>query len=148
MEFKGGNKAIRDRTDDGRDIHLFRYARKAYVEYVGQFVCKGSHDRRDGGPDHPAWVIALCPKCHRRAHYGADGPEYNRTLTNRANDWNGVLRRLLREWYGRLHAFLGVCIYPVAIPRIQVTIFSEIRPTEKDMTTTTPGFENPSRSRM
>ena len=37
-------------------------------------------------PDHPAWVIALCPNCHRRAHYGSDGPEYNRTLTNRAND--------------------------------------------------------------
>jgi 5-methylcytosine-specific restriction protein A len=193
MEFKGGNKAIRDHADDGKDIHLFRYTRKAFVEYVGQFVCTGSHDRRapdvhgndrravvfelvplnefqeigspdrqpevtdlenlraralagsaqireavarlqavrersaavreyvlaraagvcegcrmaapfvtaqgipylephhtrrlsDGGPDHPAWVIALCPNCHRSAHYGADGPEYNRTLTNRAND--------------------------------------------------------------
>jgi 5-methylcytosine-specific restriction protein A len=28
------------------------------------------HLRRlsDGGPDHPAYVIALCPSCHRRVH--------------------------------------------------------------------------------
>lgn len=31
----------------------------------------------DGGPDHPANVIALCPNCHRRAHYSADGEEFN-----------------------------------------------------------------------
>src|ERR1700730_497410 len=23
----------------------------------------------DGGPDHPRWVIAICPNCHRRAHH-------------------------------------------------------------------------------
>ena len=46
MEFKAGNRAIRDHADDGKDIHLFRYVRKAFVEYVGQFVCTGSHDRR------------------------------------------------------------------------------------------------------
>lgn len=34
----------------------------------------------DGGPDHPALVIALCPNCHRRVHAGADGPAYNRDL--------------------------------------------------------------------
>lgn len=40
------------------------------------------HLRRvsDGGPDHPAHVIALCPNCHRRVHAGADGPSYNSTL--------------------------------------------------------------------
>ncbi|WP_421188799.1 HNH endonuclease [Aeromonas enteropelogenes] len=26
----------------------------------------------DGGPDHPANVIALCPNCHRRAHHALD----------------------------------------------------------------------------
>jgi 5-methylcytosine-specific restriction protein A len=33
------------------------------------------HLRRvsDGGPDHPAHVIALCPNCHRRVHAGIDG---------------------------------------------------------------------------
>lgn len=32
------------------------------------------HIRRltDGGPDDPRHMIALCPNCHRAAHYGAD----------------------------------------------------------------------------
>ena len=40
------------------------------------------HLRRisDGGPDHPAHVIALCPNCHRRVHAGADGGAYNSSL--------------------------------------------------------------------
>lgn len=43
------------------------------------------HIRRvsDGGPDHPAFVIALCPNCHRRVHAGADGPQYNASLLDR-----------------------------------------------------------------
>lgn len=31
----------------------------------------------DGGPDHPAHVIALCPNCHREVHHGADGEKLN-----------------------------------------------------------------------
>jgi 5-methylcytosine-specific restriction enzyme A len=40
------------------------------------------HLRRlsDGGPDHPAHVIALCPNCHRRVHAGVDGSSYNDRL--------------------------------------------------------------------
>ncbi|WP_375414642.1 HNH endonuclease [uncultured Bradyrhizobium sp.] len=40
------------------------------------------HLRRvsDGGPDHPQFVIALCPNCHRRVHAGQDGEDYNSTL--------------------------------------------------------------------
>ena len=34
----------------------------------------------DGGPDHPAHVIALCPNCHRRVHFSHDGEEYNTQL--------------------------------------------------------------------
>lgn len=34
----------------------------------------------DGGPDHPAHVIALCPTCHRRVHHGEDGQTYNAAL--------------------------------------------------------------------
>lgn len=37
----------------------------------------------DGGPDHPAHVIALCPTCHRRVHYGHDGKDYNEALAER-----------------------------------------------------------------
>lgn len=34
----------------------------------------------DGGPDHPANVIALCPNCHRRAHYSTDAEQFNQDL--------------------------------------------------------------------
>lgn len=40
------------------------------------------HTRRisDGGPDHPAAVIGLCPTCHSRAHYADDGEAFNQRL--------------------------------------------------------------------
>lgn len=43
------------------------------------------HLRRvsDGGPDHPRWVAALCPTCHRRIHYGSDGGNWNSYLNER-----------------------------------------------------------------
>lgn len=34
----------------------------------------------DGGADHPDWVIALCPTCHRRIHHGEDGESFNEEL--------------------------------------------------------------------
>jgi 5-methylcytosine-specific restriction protein A len=34
----------------------------------------------DGGPDHPDRVIALCPNCHRRAHYSIDADTFNQGL--------------------------------------------------------------------
>jgi len=34
----------------------------------------------DGGPDHPKHVIALCPNCHRRAHYSEDSLSFNKSL--------------------------------------------------------------------
>ena len=37
----------------------------------------------DGGPDHPAHVIALCPNCHREVHHGADGEKLNKEFI----DW-------------------------------------------------------------
>ena len=37
----------------------------------------------DGGPDHPAHVIALCPTCHRRAHHAQDARAYNERLIAR-----------------------------------------------------------------
>jgi 5-methylcytosine-specific restriction enzyme A len=39
--------------------------------------------RADSGPDHPQWVIALCPNCHSRVHYGVDGHIYNDELSQR-----------------------------------------------------------------
>jgi 5-methylcytosine-specific restriction protein A len=34
----------------------------------------------DGGPDAPEHVIALCPNCHRRAHYAEDSRDFNQAL--------------------------------------------------------------------
>ncbi|MBY5992943.1 HNH endonuclease signature motif containing protein [Ferrimonas balearica] len=44
------------------------------------------HRLSDGGPDHPANVIALCPNCHRRVHFGKDGGTYNEKLIEVIND--------------------------------------------------------------
>lgn len=37
----------------------------------------------DGGPDHPHGVIALCPNCHRKAHYAKDAMVFNTALKAR-----------------------------------------------------------------
>ncbi|QIL79338.1 HNH endonuclease [Diaphorobacter sp. HDW4A] len=34
----------------------------------------------DDGPDHPQWVGAICPNCHRRIHSGVDGKQWNEQL--------------------------------------------------------------------
>ncbi len=41
------------------------------------------HTRRlsDGGPDHPRWVGAICPNCHKEIHYGTNGKDKNTRLT-------------------------------------------------------------------
>lgn len=40
------------------------------------------HIRRlsDGGPDDPDWVAALCPNCHRKAHYSKKHKSVNEEL--------------------------------------------------------------------
>ena len=42
------------------------------------------------GPDDPNWVIALCPNCHRRAHYGQDSADYNQRLTQSVNKMEDI----------------------------------------------------------
>lgn len=44
----------------------------------------------DGGPDHPRWVAAICPNCHREIHHGKGGDALNERLKKR-------LRRLEQE---------------------------------------------------
>ncbi|MEE1950170.1 HNH endonuclease [Pseudomonas alcaligenes] len=47
----------------------------------GPFLeCHHLHRVADGGPDHPQNVVALCPNCHRRAHYAKDSVEFNNKL--------------------------------------------------------------------
>jgi HNH endonuclease len=66
-----------------RSAHrLTRDAPAPFLRTDGTPYLEPHHLRRvsDGGPDHPAHVIALCPNCHRRVHGGADGQTYNTTL--------------------------------------------------------------------
>jgi 5-methylcytosine-specific restriction enzyme A len=46
------------------------------------------HIRRlsDGGPDHPRWVAAICPNCHREIHSGMDGENLNQVLAAKIGD--------------------------------------------------------------
>ena len=41
----------------------------------------------EGGADHPDKVVALCPNCHRRVHYGRDGEEFNHSLIDRLENY-------------------------------------------------------------
>lgn len=46
------------------------------------------HTKRlaDDGPDHPAWVGAICPTCHREIHHGENGQELNTRLQARLRE--------------------------------------------------------------
>jgi 5-methylcytosine-specific restriction protein A len=46
------------------------------------------HTKRlaDRGPDHPRWVGAVCPSCHRNIHHGKDGHVLNEKLIARLAD--------------------------------------------------------------
>jgi 5-methylcytosine-specific restriction protein A len=49
MEFVSGNRAIRDSSKNGEELHLFKFKKKGFVEYMGQMVCMGYTVRN--GPD-------------------------------------------------------------------------------------------------
>jgi 5-methylcytosine-specific restriction protein A len=53
-----------------------------FLTAAGSPYLEPHHIRRvsDGGLDHPAHVAAICPNCHRRAHYGADATDLNTSL--------------------------------------------------------------------
>ena len=56
-----------------------------FVKKDGTPYLEPHHTTRlaDEGPDHPAWVGAICPTCHRRIHSGEDGAAWNRRLQER-----------------------------------------------------------------
>ena len=37
----------------------------------------------DDGPDHPMYVAAVCPNCHRRIHSGEDGEQFNKSIKDK-----------------------------------------------------------------
>jgi 5-methylcytosine-specific restriction enzyme A len=41
MEFRAGNRAVRDHAADGRELHLFEQARRGHLRYRGQMICAG-----------------------------------------------------------------------------------------------------------
>lgn len=47
MQFKMGNKAIRDHVKDGKALHLFEQQREGHVRYNGQFAL-ASYEYREG----------------------------------------------------------------------------------------------------
>lgn len=53
-----------------------------FVKRDGTPYLEPHHTKRlaDSGPDHPRWVAAICPNCHREIHSGKDGSEKNRAL--------------------------------------------------------------------
>jgi 5-methylcytosine-specific restriction enzyme A len=85
-----GKRNVYERSQDVRVYVLVRANGKCegcsapapFLRSDGTPYLEPHHLRRlsDGGPDHPAHVIALCPNCHRRVHAGADGATYNAKL--------------------------------------------------------------------
>jgi 5-methylcytosine-specific restriction protein A len=59
----------------------------------GQPYLEPHHIRRltDGGPDHPHWVIGVCPNCHQRAYHSADAVEFNQTLVGIVEKIEGAI---------------------------------------------------------
>jgi hypothetical protein len=99
--FTAGQKSSQSPSQGKRNVYQRSQDVRVYVLARAQGKCEGynasapflrpdgnpylelHHLRRlsDGGPDHPAYVIALCPNCHRRVHAAADGPAYNAKLS-------------------------------------------------------------------
>jgi 5-methylcytosine-specific restriction protein A len=50
------------------------------VHHIGALSLDDRADRIDN-------VAAICPNCHRRAHYGTDRDEYNQNLRVSVDDW-------------------------------------------------------------
>lgn len=85
-----GKRNVYQRSRDVRVYVLARASGKCegcmqpapFLRKDGSPYLEPHHIRRvsDGGPDHPASVISLCPTCHRRVHAGTDGTDYNNQL--------------------------------------------------------------------
>jgi cytochrome c553 len=87
-------KAIYRRRSKAIHLYVLRRAngrcegcKKAgpFRTFSGSVYLEPHHIKRlaDNGPDHPSKVIALCPNCHRRAHYGEDAKSFNSLLTRK-----------------------------------------------------------------
>ncbi len=81
MEWVRGNVAIRDHAKNGKTLHLFEYIRKAYVRYVGEAICIGSHvEQRPDRNGNPRNAIVFHLSIQPLGMPGIQGP------INRHND--------------------------------------------------------------
>jgi DNA invertase Pin-like site-specific DNA recombinase/5-methylcytosine-specific restriction endonuclease McrA len=91
VQFRDGTfRVVYQRSEDVRAYVLSRSkgccegckSAAPFVRKDGSPYLEPHHIRRvsDGGPDDPAFVIALCPNCHRRVHAGKDGESFNGQL--------------------------------------------------------------------
>lgn len=97
----GDTGTTTSRTTYSRSELLKRFARRAadgvcqgcgedapFVDGSGAPFLEVHHlfRRSDGGADDPDNVVALCPNCHRRAHYGREGEKFNTELIGRVQN--------------------------------------------------------------
>ncbi len=100
QDSKKGSRSIYERSRAVRDYVLQRAAGKCELcKQFAPFLRKGGlpylephHTTRvsDGGPDHPQFVAALCPACHREVHYGEHAQSKNLTLMERLQALEGA----------------------------------------------------------
>lgn len=74
-------------------------AKAPFLTDKGEPYLEVHHIRRlsDGGPDDPNWTIALCPNCHRRAHYSMDRVQFNKGLREKVLEIEAEMERFLAE---------------------------------------------------
>ena len=77
MSFVRGNRALRDHLQDGKDVYLFEQVDPGLVQYVGQMIVTGHHERKGAdtaGNQRHAIVFELIP-VEDSAHSTADSAD-------------------------------------------------------------------------
>lgn len=102
---RGGNTANRPRTyyERSKAVRDYVLARAngiceccttaaPFSRGNGSPYLEPHHIRRvsDGGPDHPAFVAAVCPNCHCEIHHGMKGANINVVLGRHVAEIEGV----------------------------------------------------------
>lgn len=92
-------------TNSGRSYRTSKFVREYALDWADGY-CQGCEEeapfmtssgdpylevhhvfrRADGGPDHPDTVIALCPNCHSKRHYGRRGDQFNEKLIEKLRE--------------------------------------------------------------
>jgi 5-methylcytosine-specific restriction protein A len=85
-----GNRRYYERSKSIREYVLARSKGKCeackkaapFTRNNGTFYLEPHHIKMisESGLDHPYWVAAVCPNCHREVHHGRNGKDLNATL--------------------------------------------------------------------